>query len=200
MDDRYLLKLLTTLPDDLIEETWILYHTCMAPLEVQSAQVQVMTKDDFTAMMLDERFVKGLVIDDGGVSAMGVYTTDLTSMPGLVSWKFYRHHWQDEYDRAAIFYVVFIASAGQHRAYRMFVEHVFSLANPARGLVAMDVCNFNEEEHFFIEAIARTTRVLSHRASRHYRISYQGFWMFDVTGQATYPFTGEIEQFAEAKA
>lgn len=198
--DRYLLKTLTALSDDQIEEAWVLYHTCMTPLEVQSAQVQVMTKDDFRAMMLDERFVKGLVIDDGGIIAMGVYTTDLTSMPTLVSWKFYRHHWTDEYDRKAIFYVVFIASAGQHRAYRMFVEHVYALAAPMRGLVAVDVCDYNEDQHYFVKAIANTTRRLSGRRSRHYRVSYQGFWMYDVTGQATYPYQDEIEQYAEARA
>jgi hypothetical protein len=188
--NEYLIKELGVLSDDQIDAAWTLYHTCMAPLRIFTPQEHLMTFDSFKKMMLDESITKGLVLDEvGGLVAFGTHATDLTAVP-LICTEFYQHWWPDEYDRGAIFYVLFIVSGGVHRAYRAYVEHIFSLAKPVRGLVAVDVSDYNEEEHHFVDAIAVTTRRLSHGRSRHYPIGYQGYWMYDPTGQATYPTFG----------
>lgn len=189
---NYLLKTLSKLSDEQISDAWTLYETCMAKLEIYTPQNHLMERGEFDALMLDERISKGLVLDDAELVAFGTYTTDLTAVP-LINWKFYRHWWTDEYDRSAIIYVPFIVAAGQHRAYRAFVEHVFSLAAPVRGLVAIDVSDYNEHEHHFVDAIAITTRRLSHGRSRHYRVGYQGYWIYDVTGLAASPVTGQAD-------
>jgi hypothetical protein len=194
----YLLRTLDQLADDQIRDAYTLYRTCMEPLEILTAQKHLMDEGDFKAMMLDERIIKALVLDEAGeILTFGTYTTDITALP-LLAWQFYRHNWPDEYDRDAIIYVPFIVSGGQHRAYRTFVEHIYSLAAPLRGLVAVDVCDYNEGEHHFVDAIAITTRRLSHGKSRHYQVAYQGYWIYDVTGMATDPFTGRAHEPAPA--
>jgi hypothetical protein len=203
-DMTYLLRTPTKLTDDEIAEAWRLYLTCMEPVEIHTPQAHVMSEGDFKQMMYDERITKGLVLDrDGALSAFGTYTTDLTALP-LLSWKFYRHWWPDEYERNAIIYVPFIVSGGHHRAYRAFVEHVYALAAPLRGLVCVDVSDYNEDVHHFVNAIAVTTRRLSHGESRHYKVGYQSYVVYDPTGQATYPTellqpgqpTGDIDEIA----
>ncbi len=202
----YLLLTPTRLTDDEIADAWPLYRTCMEPLKIQTPQAHLMPEGDFKQMMLDERITKGLVYDaDGNLTAFGTYTTDLTAVH-LIAWEFYQHWWPDEYERKAIIYVPFIVSGGIHRAYRTFVEHVYALAAPLRGLVGVDVSDYNAEEHHFVDAIAVTTRRLSHGQSRHYRVGYQGYWIYDVGGNATYPAellepgapTGDIEEIAAA--
>lgn len=183
----YRLRTVGQLTDDEISDAYTLYHTCMEPLEIETPQKHLMDEGDFKEMMLDECITKALVVDEAGeLVTFGTYTTDITALP-LLSWKFYRHWWEDEFDRGAIVYVPFIVSAGHHKAYRTFVEHIYALAAPMRGLVGVDVCDYNEDEHHFVDAIAVTTRRLSHGKSRHYRLGYQGYWLYDVTGQATYP-------------
>lgn len=204
----YLLKELATLSDDQIDDAWRLYKPCMERLAIYVPQDHMMERAKFEAMMLDERITKGLVFDDAGeLVTFGTHTTDLTAVP-LINTSFYRHWWTEEVDNNAIFYVLFIVSGGHHRAYRTYVENIFSHAAPMRGLVAVDVSDYNEDEHHFVNAIAVTTRRLSHGDSRHYEIGYQKYWMYDVTGQATYPRellqddddppTGTIDEIAAA--
>jgi hypothetical protein len=182
-DATYLLRTPNKLTDDEIAGAWPLYRTCMEPLRIYTPQEHLMPEGDFKELMLNERVSKGLVTDEAGnLSAFGTFTTDLDALP-LICQAFYRHWWPDN----PIVYVPFIVSGGQHRAYRTFVEHMFALAAPLRGLVAVDVSDYNEDEHHFVAAIAGTTRRLSHGRSRHYRVGYQGYWMYDVTGQAAYP-------------
>jgi hypothetical protein len=132
-DATYLLRTPNKLTDDEIAGAWPLYRTCMEPLRIYTPQEHLMPEGDFKELMLNERVSKGLVTDEAGnLSAFGTFTTDLDALP-LICQAFYRHWWPDN----PIVYVPFIVSGGQHRAYRTFVEHMFALAAPLRGLVRL---------------------------------------------------------------
>jgi hypothetical protein len=189
---RPLLKTVDQLTDDQLEQTWPVYHTCFAPLETQAAQRHLMTPAEFKEQMADPAITKGLVYDDnGGLTAAGTYATDLPAV-SLISWKFFRHHWPDQFDDNAIVYVPWIASSGTtFRGYHTFVEHIFNLAAPKRGLVAMDVCKTNVDVHHFIRSMAAATRRLSGGRSNYALIDTQGFYLFDPTGTVIDPLTGD---------
>lgn len=183
-----LIKVLDALADDQIDDAWVVYHTCFAPLEILAAQAHLMPRDAFDDVMTDPRITKVLVLDDnGGLIGLGTYTTDLTAVP-LISWKYYRHHWPDQYDRHAIWYIPFAAFAGDHfGAYYSFVEHIYQLAEPATGIVSMDVCDYNTGSRNFARALAIATRRLSAGVSHHRRVDAQGFFVYDVTGEVLEP-------------
>jgi hypothetical protein len=181
------IKFVDRLTDDLIEDAWRVYHGCFAPLEILAAQSHLMHRLDFDALMLDNRITKALFLDDNGeLIGLGTYSNDLTVVP-LISWKYYRHRWPDAYDADAIFYILFVAVAGDapFRTYYSFVEHIYELAAPLKGIVAVDACNYNVRKRNLLRAIAAATARLSGGRYRHGVADSQNYAVYDVTGAYT---------------
>ncbi len=179
-----MIKYVTRLSDDQIEDAWRVYHGCFAPLEILAAQAHLMARADFNDLMTDDRVTKALFLDDAGeLVGLGTYTTDLTAVP-LISWKYYRHHWPQAFADSAIFYIMFVAVAGDapFRTYYEFVEHIYELAAPKQGIVAVDACNYNIRKRKLLKAIGAATARLSGRRYRHGVADAQNYAWFDVTG------------------
>jgi hypothetical protein len=178
-------KFLETLDGELAETGWHLYTTCFRPLQSLAANRHLMYRNEFDEVMADPRVDKVLTLDDGGeLAGLATFTRHLEAVP-LIAPEFYEACWPQPYLDKKIWYIGFVAVAPNRRGGAAFLDsfgEFYRIAAAEAGLVAMDICTYNELRHHLPQTIERQVSRLSGGASKAVRADSQHFWVFDMQG------------------
>jgi hypothetical protein len=130
---------------------WELYRASFDPLRTLAAQRHLMHRYEFDEVMGDPRIHKLVVRDsavEGSPVALATITNDLTAVP-LVSPDYFEARWPDHYAPRRIWYIIFLGVEPDHQgagATPLLIGGAHSLLPPDGGIIAMDMCDFNEKE------------------------------------------------------
>jgi len=164
----------TRLTGPLREAAWQLYLEAFEELRATAIQRHVYSREEFDAVMEDERVVKyvgrrlrgpqddlALRDVDGAdvvqVCALATFTADLTTMP-LISPAYFAARWPEHYDKGRCFYIGFVAVHPHYHGTGVFFDVVADMAttvSEAAGVAVLDVCGRNSERYRLPQAILR---------------------------------------------
>ena len=132
------------------EACWSFYDRAFEALRVRAAQRHALTRDEFDDQMIDSRVTKHIVYDTGNGNTpvgMTTLTNDLKAVP-LISPEFYEARWPQFYAEQKIWYVGFMAIDPDYHGTGVLAQMIGSMCSvipPRGGVVAADICKFNEE-------------------------------------------------------
>lgn len=176
------IKVVDEVHDSLIEEAWTLYHTAFRELNAYAVQRHLMYRHEFDEVMRDTRVRKYLWLnDDGALGGLSTYTNDLDAVP-LISPQYFERRWPDLYAQRRIWYCGFVGvhpnCQGNHRAFADMVEAMYLEAATSGGIIALDMCRFNDESR----RLSRAIPLMLHRLSgnvRTERMDEQSYWLYE---------------------
>lgn len=178
-------KLLDRLDGDLADQLWPIYLECFSKVRTRAANRHVMYRTEFDEVMADERVTKFVPLDDGGVPVgLGTLGNQLDAFP-LIAPEYFQANWPEPYAQRRIYYCGFVGVVEHARmtaAFREIFTEFHRITEPVRGLVALDICTFNEQVLGLPQHIDRALRRASRGRSTCDRIDAQSFWLYDVTG------------------
>lgn len=179
----------TRLTGDTAEQAWKLYYECFAPLAILAVQRHVMTHEEFIDVAEDERVDKVLTYDpDGKLIGVATFTRDLEAVP-LVSVAYFEHHWPELVAGRRIWYLGFVAVAGNGKLPAAFMEpfaHYFNEAAREHGMVGLDICAWNEDTKRLPQIIGANVKRLAsrHGATGKFKLlDSQRYWLYDMLGE-----------------
>jgi hypothetical protein len=136
--------------DDADGRLWALYQRAFDDLRVLAVQRHIMVREEFDALMADERVDKYVVTDPdagGTVAALATMTTDLSAVP-LISPEYFAHRWPDLYARRRVWYVSFVAVEPAYQAHGVMQRIVDRMCDQVDGeeggVICLDVCEHRE--------------------------------------------------------
>jgi hypothetical protein len=179
-------KFVDVLDGELAETVWTLYRAAFAGLDALAAQRHLMHRSEFDTVVADPRVDKVLALDDAGALAgVASYTNDLDAVP-LISPAYFRQRWPEAYEQRRIWYIGFLAvdpaAQGGGTFTDLFTE-LYQVASPRNGLVAMDICTYNDDVHHLPTAIKLLLRRSSGGRARSLLADAQSYWVFDTAGE-----------------
>lgn len=142
--------------DDIVwsREEWDLYRTAFEELDSRAVQRHLMTRSEFTAVMHDRRVDKYLATnDDGRLVGLSTFTNILAAVP-LISPAYFARRWPELAAGNKIWYCGFVAVPGHDR--NVFVDLVTEMYRAAEvhgGVIALDICRYNNDHHHLDRAI-----------------------------------------------
>jgi hypothetical protein len=137
------------LPAEFLEAAWLLHNLAFDELRTESITRHVMFRNEFEAVMADERVWKYRGIDESdptAVPAMATFTNDLSTVP-LVSLEFFEHRWPELYSGQRIWYIGFFAIDPDHRGSGVFeqvIAHMWRAVTESDGIAMLDICRRND--------------------------------------------------------
>jgi GNAT superfamily N-acetyltransferase len=179
-------------PAALVEPLWLLHEKAFANLRINAAQAHQLDRTCFEAILDDERVGKYLVLDDNrGSQPCGIatLTNDLGAVP-LISPDYFAHRWPDYHRRHLIWYVGFLAVHPDYQgtgAIGALIGRMCQEAADSGGVIAADICEYNEVTMRLPIAIARLARTYAPGVTPH-RLDAQVYWGFEFPEPAA---TGE---------
>jgi hypothetical protein len=180
------IKVIDAMQDDLMQSAWDLYYNAFHELNALAVQRHLMYRSEFDAVMLDPKVDKYLFLDDDGVlCGMSTYTNCLDAVP-LISPQFFQRRWPQHYADGRIWYVGFVAVNTAGRAANAFVHLVTAMqlvAAEHSGVVCLDMCRYNDDEH----RMSRAVRLLVRRITSDVhveRMDEQSYWTYEFPAAA----------------
>lgn len=182
-----LVKIIDQVTDDeIINAAWDLYQESFQDLRHLAVQRHLMYRDEFEAVMKDQRIAKYLALrDDGTLCGLSTYTNDLEAIP-LISPDYFKHHWPEHFATNRIWYIVFVAVHPEEQGRRAFaelVEQMYLVASNQNGLVGLDICTYNDK----VRNMSRVFRMMISRWApemRFDRIDQQSYWLYEFPSAA----------------
>jgi hypothetical protein len=162
---------------------WEFYDRAFETLRTRAAQRHAMTRDEFADQMIDGRVTKHIVYDAQiGSKPVGMttLTNDLKAVP-LISPEFYEARWPQFYAEQLIWYIGFLAIDPDYHGTGVLARMVGSLCDvvpPRGGVMAADICQFNQEAMLLPETFARLAGTYS-RQPELQRLDAQVFWGYE---------------------
>jgi hypothetical protein len=164
-----------------LEEAWRLYADVFDDLRYRAVQRHVMHRHEFDAVLADPRVGKHLALDDDcELRGLSTYTNDLAAVP-LISPEYFQRRWPHLYAEGRIWYcglVAVLPGADNSGVFAALIESMYRLTEADDGIVAIDLCRYNEEMLGMSSAI----RLLLHRFSggvRDTRLDQQSYWVYE---------------------
>lgn len=152
---------------DLMDSFWPVYEESFGPLRVLAAARQVLTQDEFAMELEDPRVWKYVALDaEGRLAGLTTIANDVSTMP-WISPEYYQYHYPDECSRGALFYSGIALVRPDMRRYPVFARMVTCVAHrvaASNGLLAFDVCGYNDQERSFSRA---SDKILNRVAGFH---------------------------------
>jgi hypothetical protein len=174
-------KVVDEVHESLIEEAWSLYYTAFRELNAFAVQRHLMYRDEFDDVMRDRRVQKYLCLDDDeNLCGLSTYTNDLDAVP-LISPAYFQRRWPGLYADRRIWYCGFVAVHPQSRSATAFgdmVEAMYQVAAIQNGIIALDMCRFNDETR----RLSRVIPLMLHRLAgkvRTERMDDQSYWLYE---------------------
>ena len=171
---------LTALPAGLRDEAWRFYHRTFGPLAVRAVQRHVLYRDEFDALMTDERVTKYVARDGETVIGLAAMTEDLTTLP-LLSPDFFASRWPDLYAQRRIVYCLFVGVQSGPAGKGVFValqREMYKQVEAVRGMVVLDICTYNEDELGLPRAIESILKPIAGDATAT-RLDSQSYWAYE---------------------
>jgi hypothetical protein len=163
-DQDVTLSVHTSIVDERAEVLWRLYDQTFGPLRYRAAARQVLHRWEFLDEMADARIWKYVVDTSAGEPVgMMTVTNDLTAIP-WISPEYFQVRFPDEAARNAVFYVGFTLAHPRWRHARLFQTMLAAVVQrpvDARGVIAYDICAFNNNSFHFDEQVERTLHRLA---------------------------------------
>jgi len=165
------------------EACWSFYDRAFEPLRTRAAQRHALTRDEFDDQMIDGRVIKHIVYHPENHRlpvGMTTLTNDLKAVP-LIAPEFYEARWPKYYAEQAIWYVGFLAVDPDYHGTGVLARMIGSICSavPARGgVLAADICQFNEESLMLPETFSRLAGTFS-RQPEKLRLDAQVFWGYE---------------------
>jgi hypothetical protein len=165
------------------EACWSFYDRAFEALRIRAAQRHALTRDEFDDQMVDGRVTKHIVYDAGNRAkpvGMSTLTNDLKAVP-LISPEFYEARWPVFYARQQIWYVGFLAIDPDFHGTGVLADLIGSMSSVVPedgGVVAADICQFNEESMMLPDTFARLAGNFI-RPPEQRRLDAQVFWAYE---------------------
>lgn len=178
-------KVVDEVHESLIEEAWTLYYAAFHELNAYAVQRHLMYRNEFDDVMRETRIQKYLwIADDGSLGGLSTFTNDLASM-SLISPAYFERRWPDLYAERRIWYCGFVGvhpdCQGNRHAFGEMVEAMYLEAATQCGIIALDMCRFNDEGR----RLSRAIPLMLHRLSgnvRTERMDDQSYWLYEFPG------------------
>jgi hypothetical protein len=174
-------KVVDEMHGSLIEDAWSLYHEAFVELNAFAVQRHLLYRTEFDEVMRDQRVQKYLCLDDNDtVCGLSTYTNNLDAMP-LISPQYFQRRWPRHYAERRIWYCGFVAvhANGRHaNAFAELVEAMYLVAATQNGIIALDMCRFNDERR----RLSRVVPLMLHRLCgevRTERMDEQSYWLYE---------------------
>jgi hypothetical protein len=170
------------------ETCWSFYDRAFEDLRTRAAQRHALNRGEFDAQMADSQVTKHIVYDaqsGGKPVGMSTLTNQLTSVP-LISPEFYAARWPKLYADQQIWYVGFLAIDPDYHGTGVLAQMIGSMAAvipPSGGVVAADICQFNEDSMLLPETFARLAGTFVRQPETH-RLDAQVFWGYEFAAAA----------------
>jgi hypothetical protein len=172
--------------DDTLNAAWDLYQEAFEEIRALAVQRHLMYRDEFDAVMRDQRLSKYLaLLDDGTMCGLSTYTNDLDAMP-LIAPEYFARRWPALYRQRKVWYCGFVAvgcEARNTRAFADLVEAMYLTAANQNGIIALDFCRFNDD----MRNMSRIIRLMLHRLSGGVQaecMDQQSFWIYEFPSAA----------------
>lgn len=143
-------------------DAWDLYRTAFEDLNAMTVQRHLMTRSEFTEVMLDRRIEKYRATDDAGqLVGLSTYTNVLEAMP-LISPAYFARRWPRLHAAGKIWYCGFVAVPNHDAGvFSDLVTAMYREAEQHGGVIALDICRYNIDRHHLDRAI----QLMLHRIS-----------------------------------
>lgn len=177
------LMVVRTVPQDLADPLWELHERAFTELQTQAAQAHQLDRCSFESVLDDKRVIKYLVLDDahdGRPCGISTLTNNLDAVP-LISPQYYEQRWPDYYRRQLIWYVGFLAVDPDYQrsgAVAQLISAMCEAAAGTGGIIAADICEYNEATLRLPIAIARLARNYAPGVTPQ-RLDAQVYWAFE---------------------
>ena len=175
------IKVVTELDPATEEEAWTLYYTAFQGLNAYAVQRHLMYRTEFADVMGDTRVQKYLCLDDNGaLCGLSTYSNDLDAVP-LISPPYFQRRWPDLYAARRIWYCGFVAvhpDAHGSAVFGELVEAMYLVAATQSGIIALDMCRYNDASR----RLSRVIPLMLHRLSgqvRTERMDEQSYWLYE---------------------
>jgi len=165
------------------EACWSFYDRAFEALRIRAAQRHALTRDEFDDQMVDGRVTKHIVYDAehlGKPVGMTTLTNDLKAVP-LISPEFYEARWPTFYAEQQIWYVGFLAIDPDYHGTGVLAQMIGSMCAiipPHGGVIAADICQFNEESLMLPDTFARLAGTFVRQPEKQ-RLDAQTFWGYE---------------------
>ncbi len=164
------------------EICWSFYDRAFEPLRTRAAQRHALTRDEFDEQMIDGRVSKHVAYENGiGSRPVGLatLTNDLKAVP-LIAPEYYEARWPQFYAQQQIWYVGFLVVDPDFQGAGVLTPLIGSVCSsiaPGGGILAADICEFNEEAVGLPETFARVLSTF--RQPETLRLDAQVFWAYE---------------------
>jgi hypothetical protein len=146
----------TVLPAEFVDAMYDTYAAAFAPLQTRAAARHMLTVNEFSEEMADERIEKYVVSGDDAVPVgLGTVATDLSAVP-WISRDFFAHRYPDRAARGALFYLGYtlVDPAHERRGiHAIIMDAIYRRITDARGVCGVDLSSYSRQ--------ARIGRVLT---------------------------------------
>ena len=173
-------EMVDMLPVGWLNDTWPEYKEAFAEINQQSVQRHLLTRGEFTEIMLNSRILKFVARNsEGKFCGMSVMTNHLDRWP-LISEAYFEKHYPLEYKEHRIWYVGFIFSTNHSggtrelATYKSLVEEMYPYVANSRGFSVEDYSVHNVRRRMPIVASAVLRRLNPTHAEQ--RLDAQSYW------------------------
>jgi hypothetical protein len=162
---------------------WLFYDRAFEALRVRAAQRHALTHSEFNDQMMDSRVTKHVVYDSAETRrpvGMTTLTNDLKAVP-LISPEFYEARWPQLYAEQRIWYVGFLAIDPDYHGTGVLAQMIGSMCAvipPQGGVVAADICKFNEKTLMLPDTFARLAGTFVRQPEKQ-QLDAQVFWAYE---------------------
>jgi hypothetical protein len=171
------------LPADLVHPLWEIYLAAFEGLRTRAAARQVLWPEEFAAEMADPRVWKYVALDrDHFPVGLGTVTADLRTVP-WISPEFYAARYPEAAARNALYFVPFVCTDPRRArtgVYAVMFKALVSRAAADGGVLAYDVCNFNDQTIAFGQRMADWQRRLG--ATTVDQVDSQNYYVAEYSG------------------
>jgi GNAT superfamily N-acetyltransferase len=159
--DELTVSLETVLTGVDADAAWRTYRDSLAPLSAVAAMKQMLAEDELLAVVADPRVKKYVGRDETG-EVVGVLTLTTELSTENISKAFYQQRYAEHHAAGRLHYLGFLVvrpSAQARGLMMVLVRHMAEDLAREGGVVAFDVCGYNDEHYAF----ARLCRLVGAR-------------------------------------
>jgi len=143
------IRTITHVDDVTAQRFYSLYLETFGELAIRAVNRHLLRREEFMAVMVDERIDKIVIEDDETHELIAMCT--LTNHLETVDWvspEYFAHHYPDHWSRGAVYYLGFSLVASRRRRAQLFTEliaHVTRTLVAKDAMCSYDICMFNNE-------------------------------------------------------
>jgi GNAT superfamily N-acetyltransferase len=167
--------------EDTSGQFWGLYESAFADLRAVAVQRHLMTPEEFTQVLEDERVIKYVISDAGRgrIGALATMTNDLPAVP-LISPDYFQRRYPELFAESRIWYVSFVAVHPDYQgtgAMAQMIGRMCQEVGDSGGVICVDICEHETRQRLStaIEQLGNTYTP----GVRRTRLDAQVYWAYE---------------------